>query len=293
MVPSKIIQPMVVDLSHHNVVNSFQLAKNWGIRAVIHKASEGTTIVDPTYKTRRTMARDVGFLWGAYHFFRPGNIQRQVEWFLECANPDDHTLMVLDHEDSGCSAADAEMFLRLLEDKIKRKPALYSGNVIKDQLGNQINDYLGSCRLWLAQYGDSPKCQASWDNWWLWQYTGDGIGPKPQVVPGIGEGNNPQAPIDVNSFAGTVGELQESWAGDMSIGPYEPNASEITAFIQSAITLLGYADLAIDGRYGVKTRDAICKYQLDNELQITGLPDQPTIEDVCDEVQKWNVRRRK
>jgi lysozyme len=291
---TSIIKPMVVDLSHHNIVNNLQAAKDWGIRGIIHKATERNNYVDPTYDARRVQAKAVGMLWGAYHFFRPGDVEEQVNWFLEHAKADEKTLLVLDHEDSACSAHDAEQFLRMVEERTKRKAALYSGNTIKEQLGNQVSAYLGSCRLWLAEYGSKPECQASWNDWWLWQYTGDGIGPHPQVVPGIGEGNDPHGPIDVNSFAGTLEELQNSWAGDPSIGVYDPRATEVYTWAQATLNILGTTpELVVDGRFGNKTREAIGKYQLDNELNITGLPDQPTIEDMCDEVQKWNNRRRK
>ncbi|MDQ3746468.1 MAG: glycoside hydrolase family 25 protein, partial [Acidobacteriota bacterium] len=51
---------VVIDLSHHNTVTSFQQVKDAGILGVIHKATEGTSFVDPRYTERRTAALAVG-----------------------------------------------------------------------------------------------------------------------------------------------------------------------------------------------------------------------------------------
>lgn len=58
----------VIDLSHHNTVTSFQQAQQSEIVGVIHKATQGVSVVDAEYQTRRALARANGLLWGAYHF---------------------------------------------------------------------------------------------------------------------------------------------------------------------------------------------------------------------------------
>jgi len=58
----------IVDISHHNGNIDLQLAKADGIIGVIHKATQGTTGVDPMYQTNRAKAAAAGLLWGAYHF---------------------------------------------------------------------------------------------------------------------------------------------------------------------------------------------------------------------------------
>lgn len=55
---------VVVDISHHNTVTSFQEAKNSGILGVIHKATEGLQFVDANYDGRRVLATSVGLFWG-------------------------------------------------------------------------------------------------------------------------------------------------------------------------------------------------------------------------------------
>lgn len=286
------INPMVVDLSHHNAVDDLKAAWNFGIRGIIYKATEGQTYVDPTYAKVRAKALELGFLWGAYHFFRPGDIRKQVLHFIKTAGPDQTTLLALDHEDAGCSAADAETFLRTLEALTGRKPVIYTGHLIKDQMKNQVNEYFAGCRLWLAQYGATATCQASWDDWWLWQYTGDGNGPMPRIVPGLGVGKE-GTPIDVNSFLGTVEELAAQWSG-VPAGAYMPSQVQITKWVQASLNLLGASPaLVVDGGYGNKTREAVGKYQVDNELQISGLPDPGTVESLCGDILLWNSRRVK
>src|SRR6516164_7925811 len=93
------INPLVVDLSHHNDVADFGKVKAAGIAGIIHKATEAIGFVDNMYAVRRGPAMNAGLLWGAYHFLRPVSIQAQVDFFLKIAAPDNTTLLALDHED--------------------------------------------------------------------------------------------------------------------------------------------------------------------------------------------------
>ncbi len=289
---SRTINPLVVDLSHHNLITDLQAAKDFGIRGIIYKATEGRTYVDKTYAKVRKEAEALGFLWGAYHFFRPGDIREQVLHFIKHAAPDENTLLALDHEDGGCSGADAETFLRTLEALTERRCVLYSGHLIKEQLKNQVNEYLGSCRLWLTQYGASPSVQASWNDWWLWQYTGDGKGPLPQRVPGIGLGKDPGAPIDVNSYQGDAEDLARQWSGKAPVIPVA-SAANITSWVQASLNIIGRKPLlVVDGRYGAKTKEAVSKYQMDMARTITGIPDPDTIASLLIDVASWNAQRK-
>jgi len=213
------IFPHVVDLSHHNTDDGSEIdwgaAKRDGIWGVIYKATESDDYVDPTYDESRRQAKAVGLLWGAYHFFRPGNVQRQVDHFLENAMPGPDTLLVLDHEDEGCSVQDVKEFLRLVEQQTGQRPALYSGNVIKEQLGNRIDSYLAGTRLWLAQYGSEAEAPATWPRGpWLWQFTDGNVGPSPHSINGIGR-------CDINSYEGTPQQLQQTWA-QAGVAPPSP-----------------------------------------------------------------------
>ena len=68
------INPLVVDLSHHNDVADFGKVKAAGYAGIIHKATEAIGFVDKMYAIRRGHAMNAGLLWGAYHFLRPVSI---------------------------------------------------------------------------------------------------------------------------------------------------------------------------------------------------------------------------
>lgn len=199
----------VIDLSHHNMVQSFTAVKDAGIVGVIHKATEGLAYVDHNYAGRKTEFIKAGLLWGAYHFLHPGSIAAQVDFFLRAAGNDSATLYALDWEASTsgtATALEAIQFLTLLEQKTGRKGVVYSGNVAKEQIhGNNV--YLGTHRLWLAQYSAAPKAQESWKNWWLWQYSDGQAGPQPHGCPGV------SGLVDTNAWADTDNELRRQWSG--------------------------------------------------------------------------------
>jgi lysozyme len=211
-IPRMNINPMVVDLYHGDTVESFPAAKQFGIRGVIHKATEGLAYVDSAYAGRRAKAVEAALLWGAYHFMRPGDPMAQADHFVDTAEPLPDTLVALDHEDPKVPLADAVKFMRTVESRVGRKVVLYSGFLIKAQLASaRIAEriFLGDRRLWLAHYNAKPTWPYWWESPWLWQFTGDGVGPPPHSVPGL------QDKLDVNSFAGTADELAAQWAGEI------------------------------------------------------------------------------
>lgn len=202
--------PRVLDLSHYNVVEGFKEAITFGIWGVIHKATEATTNADKKLEARRFLTQEAGLLWGTYHFIRPGNIKAQVEWYLKNAHPRDTDLMALDWEDNKVNVPMVAEWLTTIFDKTGRKAIVYSGNTAKELIKNK-DEFLGKHRLWLAQYGNVPSVQKSWDNFWLWQYTGDGTGQMPHSVPGIAIPGNPG--IDINHYSGTKAQLTKEWSG--------------------------------------------------------------------------------
>ena len=118
------INPLVVDLSHHNDVADFGEVKAAGYAGIIHKATEATGFADKMYAARRGDALKAGLLWGAYHFLRPVSIPAQVDFFLEIAAPDNMTLLALDHEDERVPLINAKEFLLRVEDAVGRKAVL-------------------------------------------------------------------------------------------------------------------------------------------------------------------------
>lgn len=205
------VVPVVVDMYHGDAVTSFKLAAAQGIKGIIHKASQGTTVTDPAYAQRRIAAKAAGLLWGAYHFATNEDPAAQVQHFLSCAQPDAQTLVALDYEPNGnntMSLTQATKFLQAIEGSLGRKAVLYSGNLIKETLIGP-SAFFGSHRLWLAEYGPVAKLPAAWSKYWLWQFSGDGIGPGPHTVPGIpGAGGA----LDINTYDSTAEQLALEWA---------------------------------------------------------------------------------
>src|SRR5215475_10747800 len=213
------INRMVLDLSHHETVESFELARAAGIYGIIYKATQGGGFKDDTYWQRREGAIAAGMLWGSYHFGDGSDVERQVENYLVYAKPGYDELICLDLEDykSQMSLQSARAWVEGVEGALQRvgQCVVYSGNTIKEMLGDRLDPFWGARRLWLAQYGSDPKVQKSWDTWWLWQYTDGDYGPEPHVVPGIDKGHG----VDSNSFAGTFEDLKDEWSGGAEITP--------------------------------------------------------------------------
>jgi len=198
----------IVDLSHHNNNIDFAAAKNDGIVAVIHKATQSTGYVDPTYGNRKARARDAGLLWGAYHFGVGHNGDEQADHFLNIVKPEAGDLLVLDFEGNplghDMSLDEAEEFVQCVYEATGRWPGLYSGHTIKQLLGSQTNTVLANCWFWLAQYGKHPKVPPAWPTWTMWQYTNGAVGPEPHTVQGIGH-------CDRDKFNGALDDLETFW----------------------------------------------------------------------------------
>ncbi len=205
--------PVVVDLYHGDGVTSFQKARDASLLGVIHKATTGESGKDNAYRSRWKLATDVGLLWGAYHWGTHNPVEEQVKHFLDWAEPDEKTLVALDYESTAgnqMTIAQARDFLTLLGEALKRRPVIYGGSLLKEGLGNQKDKFFGAHRLWLAQYGNHPRVQASWDRFWLWQYTDGADGPDPKTVPGIP--GDSKGRLDCDHYVGTAAQLAEEWA---------------------------------------------------------------------------------
>jgi len=193
--------PNVIDIYHGNVIHDFAAIKAAGILGVIHKATQGAGYADPLYASRRKLATDAGLLWGAYSFNTGEDVKAQVGQFISHADPEDQTLICLDFEDnphSQMSLSQARQWLELMDEELGRKAVIYSGNRIKDLLGNTVDSFFGSHRLWLAQYGPVARVQPSWNKQWLWQYSENGR------LPGT------DGALDFNIYAGS--DLPTEWA---------------------------------------------------------------------------------
>ena len=213
------IRPLVVDINHadgsreengkHVDLIDFAKVRAAGFLGVIHKASEGEHFVDPLYAERKPKAISAGLHWGAYHLMRPGDVGNQVSSFLGVVRDPrssvEFTRYALDYEDERLGLWQAQNWMDLVYSVTGQTPWLYGGGVLKDQLKIGAIPALTRYPLWLAEYGPVAKLPHGWDNYVLWQRSGDGVGPGIHDIPGIGRKQ------DINYFAGSDDDLRKVW----------------------------------------------------------------------------------
>jgi GH25 family lysozyme M1 (1,4-beta-N-acetylmuramidase) len=224
--------PLVIDLSHYDPAKNYNAVKNAGVVGVIYKATQGTGNQDGTYFSQRTAALKAGLLWGAYHFCDASDPNKQAQNFVDNAQLDSSMLFCADLEDYGdntISKDQAVQFITKVETVLGRpgQCVIYSGNLVKEWLGDSKDEFFGARRLWLAQYGSNPVVQASWDQPWLWQYTDGSSGPEPHTI----DGCDPTG-IDISSYTGTPDQLRSQWATGTS--PVPPDVIATVTIIAPA-----------------------------------------------------------
>jgi lysozyme len=202
----------VIDVSHHQTDIDFARVKAAGVVGVIHKATAGTHFIDSLYATHRNRALEAGLLFGAYHWGTgDASGADQADHFLSVVRPDDKTLLALDYEPNVAGGhrlgpdmdeSRAAEFVTMVRPRSYSFPLLYTGGAMKGHWPN-----LPQCPLWWAQYGPAPSGIPTniWPTWTLWQYTGDGIGPRPHSVDGIA------GAIDRDQFNGSLEGLLRLW----------------------------------------------------------------------------------
>lgn len=208
----------VVDLSSHNNITSFADMKAAGVIGVILKSTQGTHYVDKTYKQRKADALAAGLLVGTYHFADGTDPVEQAKHFLSNSDWDENTLFAHDWEDpprtsgpaersQSMSAANSKVFCEYIYQVTGQRPAIYSGHTAKRELGDNKDEFFGQHRLWLASYTNEFQCQASWDDYWIVQFTGDNLGPNfPRKIDGVAG-----AGIDLNT--GDPVKIRSLWTG--------------------------------------------------------------------------------
>jgi lysozyme len=209
---------VVIDLSHYNEVTSFAAIKAGGIVGVIHKATQGTDVVDPTYASRRPQALAAGLWWGAYHFGTNADGGAQARHFLSVVNPGPTDLMVLDFEQNGSATMtlqQAEQFVTEINSRTGRYPGFYSDALIGNLLGGTVNPTLRQCWFWRAEYGASPIVPPTWPTWTMWQYTDGQHGDGPHAVAGLGGSGR----CDRDKFNGGLDGLARLWGHGNQPGP--------------------------------------------------------------------------
>jgi hypothetical protein len=114
--------------------------------------------------------------------------------------------------------AQAVEFLDRVEQAIGRHCRMYSGNRLKTLIVKATPAeiaFLGAdpTRLWGCEYGpqfkdvDDAGKPLPWPAPFLWQDTGDGLGPQPHTLAGLQQG------ADLSIYEGARDQLAAAWAG--------------------------------------------------------------------------------
>jgi GH25 family lysozyme M1 (1,4-beta-N-acetylmuramidase) len=212
------MQTLVADMGSQNTVDMSKLA-HAGCVGVIHRATRSNEEVDPQYMRRHVLCLSAGMKWGAYAFNTGETVKTQTDRFLDFTKPEPDTSCWLDLEKNpGGGQMTLSMtteFLDRVDQALGRRCGLYSGDVIKTLITRATaaqRDFLALHPLWGCEYGprwkniDANGHPLPWAKPFLWQYTGDGIGPEPQTLGGLEDG------ADLSVFDGTPDELRAQWA---------------------------------------------------------------------------------
>ena len=198
----------VIDISHYENPIDFAKVAADGIVAIIAKATQGATWIDPAYADFKRAAARHNFLWGSYHFSTGADVNAQADHYISTVRLTDGELVCLDFEEnptgSSMSLKQARDFVSLMKERIGRYPVLYGGAWLKEQLHGKRDEVLSRCPLWVSQYSTKPILPPGWTKYALWQYTDGTSGPEPRVVNGIGR-------CDRNQYNGTISQLRKVW----------------------------------------------------------------------------------
>lgn len=207
---------IVIDAYELNPINWDQMATDKRMAAVIHRSSIGFT-VDRKYKERHAIAKQRGYLWGAYHLGRPGDPIGQAKLFLETVGDTKDVLLVLDLENTSSSsfmnATEAKQFMEYVYQKTGKVPVVYANHSVTVALNSIFrNDPIfESSRLWYARFLSSIPAfpYGVWPTYFLWQFSSEincsTTGTCLYNVPGT------KFDMDVNVFYGSKEALAQQW----------------------------------------------------------------------------------
>lgn len=168
-----------IDVSHWQGFPDFWQVAAGGTLAVIHKCTEGVSYVDDTRATNLSNAKRAGLAIATYHWLSPGNnAEAQIDHYLSTLDPVRGERVVIDYEQDGVEVENLHKAVQaLLDADMDLQITVYSGHTLKEQLGDNCDDFLAeNTSLWLAHYtsGEPSWPAGTWPQWSLWQYTDKG-----------------------------------------------------------------------------------------------------------------------
>lgn len=153
-------------------INWTKVAKDESVKFVYIKATEGTSIQDPYYKTNIAKAKKAGLLVGSYHLYSSKTTAyQQMANFRKMVKKSEQDLVpVLDiegHHSGRLYMERVDKLLELMEKEYGVKPMIYtSEKVYKLHFsGKKYQKY----HIFIANYRRTPSVRYT-----LWQYTETG-----------------------------------------------------------------------------------------------------------------------
>ncbi len=153
-------------------INWTKVAKDSTVKFVYIKATEGTSIQDPRYKTNIAKAKKAGLLVGSYHLYSSKTTAyQQFANFKKMVKKSEQDLIpVLDiegHHSGRLNMARVDKLLELMEAEYGVKPMIYtSEKLFKTHFrGKKYAKY----HIFIANYRRYPTTRFT-----LWQYTETG-----------------------------------------------------------------------------------------------------------------------
>lgn len=170
MVMSAQVRTRGIDVSkYQGNINWTKVAKDSTIKFVYVKATEGTTIQDPMYRTNITKAKKAGLLVGSYHLYsskttayqQMANIRKVVKKSEQDLVP---VLDIEGHHSGRLYMERVDKLLELMEKEYGVKPIIYtSEKLYKTHFATKK---YSKYHIFIANYRGYPSTRFT-----LWQYT--------------------------------------------------------------------------------------------------------------------------
>lgn len=175
---------LVLDLSHWQGDVNFKEIAASGTIGVILKATQGTGYIDPMYEANKKAAHDAGLLVSAYHFLEHGNVQAQMEHFMDVAALPRGYRLCIDFEANpdgqDATLTDLETAVEILREYDWELTVYGGSSHLKGEIPNYNRVLAANTSLWIAHYTDAKQPSwptATWPQWSLWQWTQEGSNP--------------------------------------------------------------------------------------------------------------------
>lgn len=201
---------LVIDPYYANAIDWDKLKTEARVVAIIHKATIGTSKVDPGYFKRKEEARKRGYLWGSYHWGVTAEPEKQADFYLDTVKPEPDELIALDLEDAQSKTLmnvdEAILFVERVKARTGRYPVLYTNHSSAKLIATKYkNSAFTNTPLWYARFRskvtDFPA--GVWPTYTLWQFSSELLAQMPI------RGTKPD--MDINVFNGTVEQLKAAW----------------------------------------------------------------------------------